>query len=157
MLIQKADISDLSQILQLQYNAYQSEAKLLNNYEIPPLKQTLEEFEHEYQIGIVLKALHDDGEIIGSVRGRVEGSTLLIGKLIVAPEYQGKGIGTKLLEEIEKAFPQKRYELFTSSKSVRNIGLYEKMGYTIFNKKRISSDLYMVYLEKFASTEAEVC
>lgn len=43
MNIEKAEIEDLQEILDLQYLAYQSEARLLNNMDIPPLKQTLED------------------------------------------------------------------------------------------------------------------
>jgi hypothetical protein len=45
MTITKAEKSDLQQILDLQYLAYQSEARLLDDFTIPPLKQTLAEVE----------------------------------------------------------------------------------------------------------------
>lgn len=38
--IKRADKADLKAILELQYLAYQSEAKLFNNPDIPPLKTT---------------------------------------------------------------------------------------------------------------------
>ena len=41
-MIKKAQKEDLEEILKLQYLAYQSEAKLFGNMEIPPLMQTLE-------------------------------------------------------------------------------------------------------------------
>ena len=44
----KADKGDLSEILDLQYLAYQSEAKLFGNEDIPPLKQTLLDVEKQY-------------------------------------------------------------------------------------------------------------
>ena len=37
-----AKAADLPDILDLQYLAYQSEAKLLNNFSIPPLQEKLE-------------------------------------------------------------------------------------------------------------------
>ncbi len=42
-MIHKAEQNDLQEILQLQYHAYQSEAELFGNKDIPPLKQTLSE------------------------------------------------------------------------------------------------------------------
>ncbi|UYZ83420.1 hypothetical protein MTZ49_12555 [Entomomonas sp. E2T0] len=54
MLIQPATITDLPAILELQKLAYQSEAKLLNNFNIPPLKQTLINVEEEFKKGIIL-------------------------------------------------------------------------------------------------------
>ena len=92
---------------------------------------------NEYKKGIILKALDEKGKIIGSVRGYLEDGTVYIGKLMVHPQDQGKGIGTKLLLSIEKEFPGYRYELFTSTKSKRNIKLYEKLGYKVFSEKNI--------------------
>ena len=53
-----------------------------------------------------------------------------------------------LLNEIEKYYPGKRYELFTSTRSVDNIRLYEKNGYRIFDRKEIDAELVFVYMEK---------
>lgn len=95
MIIQKAEKEDLQEILDLQYLAYQSEAKLCNNPEIPPLKQTLPELLEEYRKGIVLKVVEDSNAIIGSVRGYSDKGTVYIGKLFVSPKEQGKGIGKR--------------------------------------------------------------
>ena len=75
---------------------------------------------------------------------------MLIGKLIVHPNHQGKGIGTQLLYAIEQASAAPRYELFTSSKSEKNIRLYERVGYRKFAEKQVSPGLSFVYLEKMA-------
>jgi ribosomal protein S18 acetylase RimI-like enzyme len=149
MEISKAEYIDLEQILKLQYLAYQSEAELNNNYRIPPLLQTLEDLQKEYQEGIVLKAVEVDS-IIGSVRGYTKADTLYIGKLIVHPDYRRRGIGTKLLLSLEEQYPTMRYELFTGSKSVRNISLYEHLGYIKFKETEVSPKLTLIYLQKNA-------
>jgi len=146
--ISKANYDDLQEILQLQYLSYQSEAALFGSKDIPPLKQTLDEVIDEFNNGIILKMVNDDETIIGSVRAKENSGTVYIGKLMVHPDYRCKGYGTKLLTEIEHYYPQKRYELFTSTKSINNIRLYEKMGYKIFNRKVINDELQFVYLEK---------
>jgi N-acetylglutamate synthase-like GNAT family acetyltransferase len=123
MEIKEAKIEDAELILRLQKLAYMSEAEILDNYDIPPLKQTLEEIIKEFEEKLVLKAVKN--KIIGSVRAHVENGTCFIGKLIVDPDHQNKGIGTKLMNEIEVRFKiAKRFELFTSSKSQKNIYLY---------------------------------
>ncbi|MDE7136873.1 MAG: GNAT family N-acetyltransferase [Ruminococcus sp.] len=131
-MIKKAQKEDLEKILELQYLAYQSEAELFGNMYIPPLKQTIEELHEKFQKGTVLKALDDQDVIIGSVRAYQENGTVFIGKLMVYPKMQKNGIGTRLLLEIENEYPNQRYELFTSTKSISNIRLYEKLGYKIF-------------------------
>ena len=47
-LIEKAQKEDLKEILELQYLAYQSEAKLFGDMDIPPLRQTIEEVGEEF-------------------------------------------------------------------------------------------------------------
>lgn len=148
MIIIKADQKDLQKILGLQYLAYQSEAKLLNDPDIQPLKQTLQEVQQEFEKGIFLKAIDDDGTIVGSVRAYSKDDILYIGKLIVRPDLHGQGIGTKLLTEIERICPYHCYELYTSSKSTRNIKLYKRLGYTIFKEQDISDRLKIVYMQK---------
>lgn len=148
MIIVRAEKEDLPKILDLQYLAYQSEARLFDYQDIPPLKQTLADVENEYQKGIILKAVDDGGVIIGSVRAYQDGGTVYIGKLMVHPLKQGQGIGTQLLFEMEKQYPNQRYELFTSTKSEKNIVLYQKLGYKIFDEEQFTEELRFVYMEK---------
>ena len=145
--ITKSDLADMEEILQLQYLAYLSEARIHNNFAIQPLTQTLEETIAEYHKCIILKAVQS-GEIIGSVRAHVQGNTAYIGKLMVHPEHRGKGLGRRLLAAIEAECPQKRYELFTASKSDHNVRLYETSGYTRFREATGSAGVAFVYMEK---------
>ena len=146
--IKKAEHGDLKEILQLQYLAYQSEADLFGSRDIPPLKQTIDEVVEEFNSGIILKMVDDKNTIIGSVRAQERDGTVYIGKLMVHSDHRHKGYGTMLLSEIEKCFPDKRYELFTSTRSIDNIRLYQKLGYTIFARKSVNDELEFVYMEK---------
>ena len=141
MNITKAELKDLQEILDLQYLAYQSEAQLFNNKDIPPLKETLEELTEEFNKGIILK-LTDGDKIVGSVRAYEKRRTAYIGKLMVHPN------GTMLLKAIEKFYFECRLELFTSTKSVDNIRLYESLGYRKFKEQKIDDELTFVYLAK---------
>ena len=150
--ISKAKLEDLQEILNLQYLAYQSEATLLGNKDIPPLKQTLDEMIAEYHKGIILKMVVAGGLIIGSIRAWEMKGTVHVGKLMVHPDYRQHGFGTKLLGEIEKYCPQKRYELFTSTRSIDNIRLYQRMGYREFDRRSMD-DMDLVYMEKVIGQE----
>ena len=149
MEIIKAEIQDLPEILSLQKLAYQSEAELVNDDSIPPLTQTIEGLTAEFDKGIILKAVNDRNEIIGSVRGNFSDNTLYIGKLIVCPDCQNQGNGTSLLSAIEAVFPNARYELFTSEKSVKNLYLYAKNGYREFKREPLNGHTDLIFLEKF--------
>ena len=89
-----------------------------------------------------------DKKIVGSVRTYKENETCYIDKLIVHPEYQSQGIGSIMMQEIENMFHLKRYELFTGEKSKKNLYLYQKLGYKIFKKEKLSDKVKIVYLEK---------
>ena len=147
-MIKRAEYKDLQEILYLQYLAYQCEAELFGSKDIPPLKQTLDEVIEEFNNGIILKLTDENGTIIGSVRATEKNGTVYIGKLMVHPDHRCKGYGTKLLSEIESCYPDRRYELFTSTRSVDNIRLYEKVGYKIFDRKPVDNELVFVYMEK---------
>ena len=82
-----------------------------------------------------------------SERSRTE-DTVYIGKLIVHPDHQGKGLGKRLLADIESNLHRKRFELFTSAKSERNLRLYEKSGYTRFREELNDAGITFVYIEK---------
>ena len=120
--------ADAGEILTVQRAAFVSEALIYGDPDMPPLVQTLEELEAE---------LHDadgwvariDGRLVGAIRTRESDGMLLIGRIAIAPDVQGSGIGRRLLEAAEQASTAKEAELFTGSLSEANIRLYERCGY----------------------------
>ena len=145
----QANLDDASEILALQKIAYQKEASLYNDWNIPPLTQTLPEIQKEFKTNVFVKAILGD-RIIGSVRAWLNSDTCMIGRLIVHPEYQRKGIGTLLMQKIESQFPNaKRFELFTGTKSIDNIRLYQKLGYVEYRQENLSPKVRIVFMEKF--------
>ncbi len=117
--ILRAARSDAPAILKLQKVAYQREAALYDDWAIPPLTQTLEQLDQEFDERTFLKAA-DGSRLIGSVRASMHEGTCEIGRLIVHPESQRRGIGTRLLLAIEAEFPSAgRFELFTGKQERR--------------------------------------
>lgn len=148
IIISRAQLADAAEILALQKLAYRSEAELYNNYKLPPLVQTLPELEAELGQAVCLKAVQDQN-IVGSVRAREMDGTCHIGRLIVHPDLQGQGLGQRLMAAIEAEFPQtKRFELFTGSRSERNLSFYAKLGYRQFAIKALSPKVTLVFLQK---------
>lgn len=146
--ITEAGREDIHPILALQRLAYRSEAELNGDWTIPPLTQTLAEIEAEFAGKTFLKAVAG-GRLVGSVRAAQVAGTCLIGRLIVHPDCQGRGIGTRLLSEIEGRFPRAdRFELFTGGRSRANIRLYRRLGYREFREADLSPTVRLVFLEK---------
>ncbi|MBI5874154.1 MAG: GNAT family N-acetyltransferase [Candidatus Omnitrophica bacterium] len=148
MEILRSSIADAEEILRLQQLAYQSEAERYNDYNITPLKQTLAEITEQFKTHIFLKAVSEN-KIIGTVRAYEENGTCYIGRLAVDPKMQNQGVGKALMKEIEKLYRPKRYELFVPTKSDKNIYLYKKMGYAIYEKSKYGcGEIEIFYMEK---------
>ncbi|GFO63471.1 GNAT family N-acetyltransferase [Geomonas paludis] len=148
MNITRAGRNDAAEILALQKTAYVSEAAIYQDWSIPPLTQTLEELADSFSVNTVLKAV-EDGRIVGSVNGRMSKGRCLIGRLMVHPERQGRGIGAALMRAIEGAFPEAScYRLFTGERSDSNIRLYRKLGYEIYARKEVPGSFAIVFMEK---------
>jgi phosphoribosylanthranilate isomerase len=150
--IETAHVLDAAEILALQKLAYQSEAELNGDFTISPLTQTLSQIQSEFERKLFLRA-KTEGRIIGSVRAELRDGTCHIGRLIVHPDRQKRGVGSRLLREIEARFPQvERFELFTSERSQRNLHLYQKSGYRIFKREPMNERVTLIYLEKAAQS-----
>lgn len=146
-----ASLADAEAILVLQKLAYQSEARLYNDWSLPPLTQTIGSLREEFATSVILKAMSGE-HLIGSVRAKVVNGVCLIGRLIVHPEFQGQGIGSRLLRQIEASFSDlSKYEIFTGSKSEANIRLYQRHGYAITRTQVLSSTMSITFLEKHAN------
>lgn len=154
MIIGRATIEDAEQILALQHLSYQSEAEIYNDYTLAALNQTLAELVDEFDDYVFLKAVIND-RIIGSVRGRMQDGACYVGRLIVHPDYQNQGIGSKLMTEIEACFPEAHvYQVFTGHKSKRNIIIYQKLGYKISGTEPVTKDYSLKHMTKSVETRA---
>ncbi len=139
---------DAEEILEVQKLAFYRQGILYNDLSLPPLVQTLEELVRDFKTYSFLKAINGS-RIVGSVRAVVEGDTCFISRLIVHPDYQNRGIGKKLMFDIENRFSgARRYELNTGHKSVKNLVLYDKLGYRKFQEKLQGEHVALVCLEK---------
>jgi ribosomal protein S18 acetylase RimI-like enzyme len=148
MNIVKAEKKDLTKILELQKICFRDAAVQCNDFNIPPMKQTLEQLEQEFETILILKAQSND-EIIGSARAYEKNRTCYIARVIVHPESQNKGIGKSLMKAIEEHFPKvMRYELFTGYKDEKNIYFYKSLGYVPYKEEDLNERVRFVFLEK---------
>ena len=150
--IDPAQAGDAAEILALQKLTYRSEAERYQDCTISPLTQTLAQIESEFDRKLFLRA-KTEGRIVGSVRAELRDGSCHIGRLIVHPEWQNQGTGSRLLREIEARFPQaNRFELFTGERSECNLHIYQKSGYRIFKREPMNERVTLIYLEKAAES-----
>lgn len=134
--------ADAAEVLVLQRCCWVTEALTNDTLDIPPLHEDLEEVRSWISAAWVLR---DGHRLIGGVRAVLDGSAWRIGRLMVAPDRRGEGLGRRLLGHVEEAAPAAadRYALFTGRRSSANLALYERAGYA-----RIRADEVVVHLEK---------
>lgn len=154
-MISVAGQEDLLHILNLQYQAFGRIAEQTNDFNIPPLQESLEDLVEAYQTTLFLKYTLGD-RIIGSVRGYLDARQVChVGKLIVDPESQNCGIGKALILSLEEHFQPlaAKYLLFTSVETPNTLHLYRKLGYAELYRKDVAG-MSMIFMEKQAgSTE----
>jgi NAD(P)H-dependent FMN reductase/GNAT superfamily N-acetyltransferase len=122
----------LAEMLVLQRCCWVEEALANDTLDLAPLRETLADvraWSRTWQVWCVRR----NGRLVAAVRARADGSTWHVGRLMVAPDQAGQGIGSWLLAYAEEQAPRgtSQLVLFTGQRSTRNIELYERAGYTV--------------------------
>jgi GNAT superfamily N-acetyltransferase len=135
------------ELLTLQRAAFVTEAQLYGDVRLPALTQTLGELAAERAVVRCLGAWSGH-RLVGSVRARAHDAVLQVGRLVVAPDVQGAGIGSRLLAAVEAGSRCGRAELFTGSRSEGNLRLYRRWGYVEERREQVHPQLELVHLAK---------
>ncbi|TCC22099.1 tRNA (guanosine(37)-N1)-methyltransferase TrmD [Kribbella speibonae] len=144
-----ATAADAGEIHVLQLAAFLSEAQFYDEYSIPPLMDDPAATAARLERGTVLKAVAGT-RIVGSVQLVVDDAVGMIERLIVAPDWQGRGLGTRLLRAAEQIAPAEvtSYALTTGGRSERNLALYRKAGYRELSREAQTPKVDLVLLGK---------
>lgn len=123
---------DAGEVLTLQRAAFVTEARAHRDLHIPPLTQTLADLHAELGERCCHGwGIREAGRLVGCVRAHVSGDTADLIRLVVAPDRQGQGIGTRLLLAAEDLLPLQvlTTRLFTGQHSHASLRLYRRHGY----------------------------
>lgn len=123
---------DAPELLVLQLACWVPEALANGDLTIPPLHEDLA----DVTAGIAAwdtYVVRAAGRLVGSVRGRLDGTTWEVGRLMVAPDLRGRGLGRLLLDHGEAvAHPDATsYRLVTGRHSEANLRRYRRAGYRV--------------------------
>lgn len=146
-MIDWAEPEDTGEILTVQRAAYVSEAQLYGDPFIPPLVESAEQIRKVIETGVVLVAREGE-RIVGSVRGQISGTTCRVGRLVVAPDAQGRGVGGTLLTALHHEVVAVAFDLFTGHLSEGNLRLYRRHGYREIRRERMSDHLTLVHMRR---------
>jgi tRNA (guanine37-N1)-methyltransferase len=128
--VRTATPSDAGELLTLQLACWVHEAQANGTLDIPPLREDLAAV--QAWIGTWTTFVVRSGtRLVAAVRGRLEGDTWEVGRLMVAPDLRGRGLGRWLLGHVESAAPAEagRVSLVTGARSEANLRMCKKAGY----------------------------
>ncbi|WP_375422815.1 tRNA (guanosine(37)-N1)-methyltransferase TrmD [uncultured Friedmanniella sp.] len=149
LVVSRAVAADAGELWTLQLAAYLAEGRQHATFDIPPLTETFAEVQASLHVGTVLVARRA-GRLVGSVRGEVrEGGVWYVGRLMVAPDLQGAGLGGRLLEQVESLAPTgtRTLRLVTGLRSESNVRFYRRRGYRVLGS-RTHPEAGIIELEK---------
>ena len=124
--------ADVGELFVLQRACWVQEMHDNPGVTIPALQEGLEQVREWTARDTVLVA-RAGGRLVGAVRGSLHEESWEVGRLMVAPDLAGRGLGRRLLEAIEALAPPRAtsYGLFTGAGSLRNQRMYKRAGYRL--------------------------
>lgn len=149
--IDRLEPEHAGEALTVQLAAYVTEARRYREPEIPPLTETVDELRRDLRSPEILAFGAWLGHrLVGAVRGRPDGTRMEISRFVVAPDVQGRGIGSTLLAAVEAKAPAGVSVLWlvTGARSTENLRLYRRAGYRVVDQRVDSAGVGLVMLEK---------
>ncbi len=154
MVIKNLDITNqdiAKDVLEVQIPAYKVEAEIIQFFDLPPLKDTVESLAN---CGETFIGFYHDGELCGVISYKVENSVIDIHRLVVHPGHFRKGIARRLLDFVEKSFDDSySYIVSTGAKNSPALAFYEKNGFTKTNEIQITEGLSIACFRKYSLIE----
>jgi len=139
---------DAPTMLDLQRRAFAEEGHRSGSQDIPPLTERLDTVIENIQKQTALIA-RIDGKIIGAIRGIVNSRVCTVRALAVDPANQGRGIGSALLNALERALPDvAQFDLTTNTVMEGNVPFYERHGYRVTELTRHSERVTLAQMTK---------
>jgi GNAT superfamily N-acetyltransferase len=150
VLIASAAPGDAGEILTVQRAAYLVEAQLYGDPFISPLVESIDRIRRAISGDAVVLKAQSAGRIVGAVRAQFSERTCLVGRLVVAPDRQGEGVGTRLMGALEDEVCGRvdACVLFTGHLSDGNLRLYRRLGYAETHRERVAAHLMLVHMRK---------
>jgi tRNA (guanine37-N1)-methyltransferase len=132
VVVRRVEPGDAGELFTLQRACWLQEEQANPGVPIPALAESLEDVRGWLTEGTVLVA-RSHGRLVGAVRAVLRDGEWHVGRLMVAPDLQGSGLGRALLESVEADAPAEAtaYALFTGAGSKRNQRMYKKAGYRL--------------------------
>jgi len=130
----------------LQRASYAVEAELIGVPSLPPQRETPVELRGSGET--FLGALRD-GELVGAVSFKRDGSTVDIHRLVVAPRAFRGGVATALLDALEaRESGVERWRVGTGAANAPARELYERRGYRVTEERVVPGGIRWVRMDR---------
>ncbi len=91
----------------------------------------------------MLGAFNEEGKLVGVLRAVGDGASILfIQAILVYPEYQHQGIGTKLLQQTLEKYKNVYQIQLATDDSTKTVSFYESNGFTSLTSLNCVSFIY---------------
>ncbi|WP_223587881.1 GNAT family N-acetyltransferase [Neobacillus bataviensis] len=136
----------LKDLFNLQRASYLVEAELINFFEIPPLKESMEDLKES---GETFFGYFEDGELTGAISYTIDGKEVTICRMVVHPNHFRKGIAQKLLTHVEKNHSDLGiFKVSTGKENSPAKNLYLKNGFQLTGDIEVVPGLFISHFEK---------
>ncbi|MED3941566.1 GNAT family N-acetyltransferase [Priestia megaterium] len=140
---QRVDIA--LQIVAVQVEAYQEEARLIGFSDIPQLTESKEDImkSKEVFIGEMI-----EGKLAGVLSFEIKNERLTICRLVVRPRYFRKGVGSRLLTHVFQRYSKCEYIVSAAERNTPAIKLYEAHRFSIIKRTAAADNLVLVTMKR---------
>jgi GNAT superfamily N-acetyltransferase len=148
-MIKSIDFKDdrlVKELYELQRAAYLIEARLINFYDIPPLKETIDELT---ECDETFFGYFEENSLVGALSYTIDGQELTICRMMVHPNHFRKGIAQELLHAVEKRNGDiSIFKVATGKENLPARALYQNNGYHHLEDIEIVPGFFISSLKK---------
>ena len=135
MTLRRAEAGDAAAVRELTRQAYAKWVPVIGR-EPKPMQADYDEAVRNHRIDL----LHVDGKLAALIETIDEPDHLLVENVAVAPAFQGRGLGRKLMAHAERLAASLGYReirLYTNKLFAENVELYRGLGYRVDREETI--------------------
>lgn len=142
---QKTDIVSKMEVLRAEEEwqragAYSVRIQGMNRQHHIPLRYEFDEYDGDGTRYIVLL---DDGYPIGTCRFyEIDPKTVMLGRVVVLPEYRGRNLGIQVIQEAEQWIKELGYRCIEIESRVEVVGFYQRLGFCKQDEDIIEGDTF---------------
>lgn len=137
------------ELLKIQREAFYSDLMKYKDYSTNPATESLDYFLFRMQNSLHYSIFVDDKLAGGACMVIQTYTHYYLFSIFLSCRFQNKGLGSKIIQELERRFPHvRKWSLHTPKDDRRNRHFYEKLGFKKTGEEPINQYLTLINYEK---------